>query len=89
MDDRVVVLGAGPIGLAVAMLLAADGREVTVLEKDHDGPPRGGEEAWQAWQRAGVSQFRQLHYMQARVRHLLDEQLPAVGWGVSVEPNRQ
>jgi hypothetical protein len=25
-----------------------------------------------------VSQFRQLHYMQARVRHLLDEQFPAV-----------
>lgn len=78
MDDRVVVLGAGPIGLAAAMLLAADGREVTVLEKDHDEPPRSSEEAWLAWQRAGVSQFRQLHYMQARVRHLLDEQLPAV-----------
>jgi 2-polyprenyl-6-methoxyphenol hydroxylase-like FAD-dependent oxidoreductase len=78
MDDRIVVLGAGPIGLAAAMLLAADGREVTVLEKDPDEPPRSGEEAWQAWQRAGVSQFRQLHYMQARVRHPLDEQLPAV-----------
>ena len=33
MADRVVVLGAGPIGLAAAMLLAADGREVTVLER--------------------------------------------------------
>ena len=78
MGDRIVVLGAGPIGLAAAMLLAADGREVTVLEKDRAGPPGGSDEAWQAWQRTGVSQFRQLHYMQARFRHLLDEHLPAV-----------
>jgi len=60
------------------MLLAADGREVTVLEKDREVPPDSGDEAWQAWQRTGVSQFRQLHYMQPRVRHLLDEHLPAV-----------
>jgi hypothetical protein len=54
------------------------GRDVTVLEKDREGPPESSEEAWQVWQRAGVSQFRQLHYMQPRVRHLLDEELPAV-----------
>jgi 2-polyprenyl-6-methoxyphenol hydroxylase-like FAD-dependent oxidoreductase len=73
MADRIVVLGAGPIGLAAAMLLAADGREVTVLEKDHDDPPGSGEEVWQAWQRTGVPQFRQLHYLQARVRHLREQ----------------
>ncbi len=60
------------------MLLAAMGREVTVLEKDRQDPPGGGDEAWQAWQRTAVSQFRQLHYMQARFRHLLDEEFPAV-----------
>jgi hypothetical protein len=37
---------------------AADGREVTVREKDHAKPPRSSEEAWQAWRRAGVSQLR-------------------------------
>jgi len=31
--ERVVVIGAGPGGLAAAMLLAADGADVTVLEK--------------------------------------------------------
>jgi hypothetical protein len=38
----------------------------TGLEKDHDEPPRSGEEAWQAWQRAGVSQFRQLQAVMLR-----------------------
>jgi phytoene desaturase len=33
-DDRVVVVGAGPGGLAVAMLLAGQGVEVVVVERD-------------------------------------------------------
>jgi 2-polyprenyl-6-methoxyphenol hydroxylase-like FAD-dependent oxidoreductase len=75
--DPVVVVGAGPVGLATAMLLADTGREVLVLEKDGAGPPATAEEAWQ-WERRGVAQFRQAHYLQPRARHVLEAELPLV-----------
>ncbi len=75
---RVVIVGAGPIGLATAILLARDGHAVTVLEKDAQAPPVTELEAWERWERRGVAQFRQAHFMQARFRHLLDAELPEV-----------
>ncbi len=78
MAERAVVAGAGPIGLATAILLAEDGYEVIVLEKDRDGAPASAEEAWRNWRRHGVPQFRGAHYMHARFRQLLDAELPAV-----------
>lgn len=77
-DAPVVVVGGGPVGLSAAMLLARDGHEVIVLEKDDTPPPASGLEAWNCWQRSGVAQFRQAHFMQARFRHVLDAELPAV-----------
>ena len=86
MGGRIVVLGAGPIGLAASMLLAREGHDVTVLEKDPHEPPDVGADAWHNWERSGVAQFRLGHYMQARLRHLLDAELPEVrdqlaAWG--------
>jgi len=78
MTGKIVIVGAGPIGLAAAMLLARDGYSVTVLEKDEQGPPVTGLEAWDQWERGGVAQFRDLHIMHARVRHLLDAEFPEV-----------
>lgn len=78
MTGKIVIVGAGPIGLAAAMLLARDGHAVTVLEKDEQGPPVTGLEAWGQWERGGVAQFRQLHIMHARFRHLLDAEFPEV-----------
>src|SRR6266567_3810940 len=74
----VIVAGGGPIGLATAMLLARDGHEVTVLEKDAEPTPASGDEAWERWERKGVTQFRSAHYMQAKFRHLLDAEFPDV-----------
>jgi 2-polyprenyl-6-methoxyphenol hydroxylase-like FAD-dependent oxidoreductase len=75
---RITVLGAGVCGLAAAMLLARDGHQVTVLERDPDPVPEDREEAWERWARAGVAQFRQPHYLQPRARHVLDAELPDV-----------
>jgi 2-polyprenyl-6-methoxyphenol hydroxylase-like FAD-dependent oxidoreductase len=78
MAERVVIVGAGPVGLATAILLARDGHEVTLLEKDAQAAPATGPEAWERWERTGVGQFRQLHFMQPGFRHLLDAELPQV-----------
>jgi 2-polyprenyl-6-methoxyphenol hydroxylase-like FAD-dependent oxidoreductase len=74
----IVVLGAGPVGLVTAMLLAKDGHEVTVLEKDAAATPSTGQDAWVAWDRKGVGQFRSAHYVHAKLWQLLDAELPEV-----------
>jgi 2-polyprenyl-6-methoxyphenol hydroxylase-like FAD-dependent oxidoreductase len=72
----IVVLGGGMIGLSTAMLLAHDGHDVTVLERDPDVPPEDPEEAWEAWARRGVNQFRLLHFFLPRFRMVCDDELP-------------
>ena len=58
---RIVVTGGGVAGLVGAMLLAEDGHEVTLLERDAAEPPVPAE-AWEHWERTGVNQFRLLHF---------------------------
>lgn len=76
--SRVIVLGAGPIGMATAMLLARDGHVVTVYEKDEQAPPAAPQDAWEQWERGGVAQFRHTHFMMPKFRHLLDTDFPDV-----------
>ena len=75
---RITVLGAGVCGLAAAMLLARDGHDVTVLERDPAPVPDTLDEALTSWERGGVAQFRQAHYVQPRGREVLEECLPDV-----------
>jgi len=75
---EILVLGAGLTGLTTAMLLARDGHDVTVLERDPAEPPPGAEASWTAWDRAGVAQFRQLHLMLPRWREVMESELPGV-----------
>jgi 2-polyprenyl-6-methoxyphenol hydroxylase-like FAD-dependent oxidoreductase len=74
----VTVLGAGVCGLGAALLLARDGHEVTVLERDSEPVPAEVDAAWSDWGRRGVVQFRQPHFLQARVRDVLDRELPDI-----------
>lgn len=78
MTTTALVLGGGPIGLATAMLLAADGIDVTVLEKDPAPAPATVADAWERWERRGVAQFRHPHFFMPRARHVLDAELPQV-----------
>lgn len=75
---RIVVIGGGIVGLSTAMMLAKQGHEVTVLERDGSDLPGSPEEAWQAWDRHSVAQFRQPHYLHPAGRQLLDDALPEV-----------
>jgi 2-polyprenyl-6-methoxyphenol hydroxylase-like FAD-dependent oxidoreductase len=74
--DRVVVLGAGMAGLATSLLLARDGHDVVVIERDafalgevNDAP---------AWPRKGIPHFLQPHAFMPRGRKELAERLPDV-----------
>src|SRR3954451_22981251 len=75
---RIVIAGAGVCGLAAALMLHRDGHDVTVLERDPAPVPDSLEDAWERWERSGVSQFRQAHYLQPLGRSVLDEELPDV-----------
>ena len=75
---KIVVLGAGVCGLTAGLLLARDGHEVTLVERDPAAVPDRAPDAWDGWVRDGVTQFRQAHYLQPRGRAVLEEELPDV-----------
>jgi 2-polyprenyl-6-methoxyphenol hydroxylase-like FAD-dependent oxidoreductase len=75
---KIVVIGGGIVGVSMAMMLAKQGHEVTVLERDSGDVPGSPDEAWQTWDRHGVAQFRQPHYLHPAGRQLLDAALPEV-----------
>ena len=74
----IVIVGAGVVGLGTALVLAKDGHQVTVLERDPQSPPELATDAWDAWERRGVNQFRLPHFFLARFRTVLDQELPEV-----------
>ena len=76
--SRILVLGGGVCGLAAGLMLARDGHQVTLLERDPAPVPDSALAAWEGWERGGVPQFRQAHGIQPRGRQVLDHELPDV-----------
>ena len=66
---RVVVVGAGPVGMLGALARAERGDEVAVVERD--APPGDG------WERRSVFQFRHPHFFRPQVRQVIEELAPA------------
>ena len=75
---RIVLVGGGICGITTALLLARDGHDVTVLERDPRPAPDTWSAAWEDWERKGVAQFRQPHNFMPGLRRLFDEELPEV-----------
>jgi 2-polyprenyl-6-methoxyphenol hydroxylase-like FAD-dependent oxidoreductase len=75
---KIVVCGGSVVGLSVAMMLARDGHEVTVLEGDPQEAPAPPADAWGSWRRGGVAQFHQPHQTFARFRQVCDAELPGL-----------
>ena len=75
---NVLVIGAGLNGLSSAMLLALDGHEVTVVERDPGAPEPDPGAAWEQWARPGVNQFRLPHLVLCRWNQLMRRELPQV-----------
>src|SRR5688572_26790962 len=75
---RIVIIGGGICGLGATLLLARDGHDVTVLERDAQPIPRSADAAWEGWNRPGVAQFRQPHNFMPGLRLLLEAELPDI-----------
>jgi 2-polyprenyl-6-methoxyphenol hydroxylase-like FAD-dependent oxidoreductase len=74
---KIAITGAGMVGLSSALLLARDGHEVTVLERD-GSPPPDPSVSWEEWERRGVNQFRLPHLFASRYRSIMETELPDV-----------
>jgi 2-polyprenyl-6-methoxyphenol hydroxylase-like FAD-dependent oxidoreductase len=74
---RILFVGGGIVGTCAAMMLANDGHDVTVLERDPNPPP-SPDTAWDEWDRRGVNQFRLLHYFHPKFREVADAELPGL-----------
>ena len=75
---KIIMLGGGVVGLSAGLMLARDGHEVTLFERDGAPAPDTIDEAWEGWSRDGVTQFRQAHFMQPAGRAVLEQELPDV-----------
>ena len=74
---QVLVAGGGICGTAAALMLARDGHDVVVIDRDPAPLPASAEAAWE-WERRSVAQFRFAHLMLARGHQVLTTELPNV-----------
>ncbi|HVF33653.1 MAG TPA: tryptophan 7-halogenase [Acidimicrobiales bacterium] len=72
----VLIIGGGVAGLGSALTLAAQGHDVTVVERDEVTLPATPDEAFVGWPRRGAPQVRHSHAFLARLRNLLRDRQP-------------
>src|SRR5262245_18569174 len=80
---KALIIGAGICGLGTALLLARDGHDVTVLDRDSDSLPDSPRDAWENWNRKSIAQFRQPHNFMPGMRLLLEAELPEIANGMT------
>ena len=73
--ERIVVIGAGIAGLGSAMALAGPQREIVVIDRDA-APPAAVEDAFESWERKGVTQLRHSHVFLGRLFTLIRDRHP-------------
>jgi 2-polyprenyl-6-methoxyphenol hydroxylase-like FAD-dependent oxidoreductase len=77
--NQIVVIGAGIAGLFAAMMLAGEGRQIVVLERDPAAPQDGdADSAFHEWHRRGVGHLRHSHAFLARLIGILRARHPAL-----------
>ncbi|HEY2732906.1 MAG TPA: NAD(P)-binding protein, partial [Polyangiales bacterium] len=74
--QRLVIIGAGIGGLATALSLKASEFEVVIVERDEAPPEIVPEDAFDAWARPGVPQFRHAHILLARLQTTIRDHHP-------------
>lgn len=76
MSERILIAGAGIAGLNAAMAFAGSGRSITVLDRDPPPPDLGPDEAFDSWERKGVTQLRHSHVFLGRLVTLIRKHHP-------------
>jgi 2-polyprenyl-6-methoxyphenol hydroxylase-like FAD-dependent oxidoreductase len=74
---QIVVVGGGVAGLGSALVLARQGHDVTVIERDDTPMPTSADDAFE-WDRRGAPQVRHSHAFLARLTGLLRHEHPDV-----------
>lgn len=78
MNERILIAGAGIAGLSAAMALAGHGREIVVIDRDPPPPDLAPDEAFEDWERRGVTQLRHSHVFLGRLIKLIRERHPGL-----------
>lgn len=75
-SEKILIAGAGMVGLGAALALANGKRQITLVERDPPPPPLAPGEMFEAWERKGVAQLRHSHIFLGRLIVLLREHFP-------------
>jgi len=76
--ERVLIIGGSIGGLASALALDPHRYEIVIVERDEAPPELSPDQAFDAWDRSGVPQFRHAHILLSRLHTVIRDQNPAL-----------